>query len=55
VPSGPFRGGQALTDLHDFAGLVRAQSGKHISTATANLLLTNAQLVYASLDGVGSV
>jgi hypothetical protein len=46
---------KALSDLHTFASLVRAQSGKHITTATAQLLLSDAQLVYVSLGGTGSV
>jgi hypothetical protein len=47
--------GQALTDLHTFAAHVRAQAGKHIYAATANVPLADAQLVYASLGGTGSV
>ncbi|MCA1599510.1 MAG: hypothetical protein LC769_10965, partial [Chloroflexi bacterium] len=46
---------QALTDLHSFAALVRAQSGKHLTPATAQALLAAAQLVYASLGGTGTV
>jgi hypothetical protein len=47
--------GQALADLHTFASHVRAQSGQHISATTAKSLLADAQLVYASLGGTGSV
>jgi hypothetical protein len=46
---------QALTDLHSFAAHVRAQSGNHITTATAQTLLADAQLIYAALGGTGSV
>jgi len=46
---------QALADLHSFAAHVRAQFGKHIAPATARVLLTDAQLVYASLGGTGTV
>ncbi|MDQ2831766.1 MAG: hypothetical protein M3Y74_22305, partial [Chloroflexota bacterium] len=46
---------QALADLHSFAAHVRAQSGKHIATATAQALLAAAQLVYASQGGAGAV
>ena len=46
---------QALTDLHTFAAHVRAQAGKHLTTATAQALLADAQLVYAGLGGMGTV
>jgi PKD repeat protein len=46
---------QALSDLQSFASLVQAQSGKHVTTATATGLLADAQLVYASLGGSGTV
>jgi hypothetical protein len=38
---------KALADLHSFAS--------HITVATANTLLTDAQLVYAGLARIGSV
>lgn len=46
---------RALADLHSFADHARAQSGKHIGAATTPTLLSDAQLVYASLGGTGSV
>jgi hypothetical protein len=49
LAAGDKAGAQAA--LQDFAKLVRSQSGKKISTATANQLLAYAQIVYTSVDG----
>ncbi|HET7035628.1 MAG TPA: MBG domain-containing protein [Thermomicrobiaceae bacterium] len=46
---------KALADLHSFASLIRAQSGKTITADTAQMLLNEAQLTYTSLGGSGTV
>jgi hypothetical protein len=45
----------AITALHDYATLVRSQSGKKIAKATADNLVAYAQLVYTSVGGTGTV
>ena len=45
----------AITALHDFATLVRSQSGKKIAKPTADALIAYAQLVYTSVGGTGTV
>ncbi len=46
---------KARSALKDFASAVRAQSGKKIRKATADALVAQAQAVYTSIGGIGTV